>query len=91
MIDHLEKVVVPPPFHGFEGCTNKIISSMREIDELEGVMKKWVKDAAPNPLNYHDGSLNGNDCHAMMKNFHFLKEHENAKKWYILNYKILFD
>ena len=74
--------MVPPPFHGFEGITNKIVATMKEDPDLEGVMKSWYEKAKPNPLNYRGGSLNGNDCSAMMKHYQFMKSEKLAKKWY---------
>ena len=74
--------MVPPPFHGFEGITNKIVATMKQDENLEEQMKKWFNLAKPNPLNYHGASLNGNDCSAMMKHFHFLEHEEDAASWY---------
>ena len=55
---------------------------MKDDANLADIMQDWVKKASPNPLNYHDGALNGNDCMKMMKNFHFLENHKKAEKWY---------
>ena len=94
LIDNLDRIMVPPPFHGFEGVTNKIVSTMKDDSTLESIMQTWFDNAKPNPLNYRGGSLNGNDCSKMMKHFTFMKNEKNAKIWYFYyskTYSIIFE